>query len=305
MMFINNLTMVDTEEWYTPLNIILITSLIIAVLFSLFFLMIIMIEKTCHTVPMVLTANFCLGELVFAFGMLGIAALALENDLKQIQYQNSFCIIYPYLAYTGSGLMHYAFLLQALHRYFTVVYPTYLFWQSAQCQFVLICLTWIISFLCSLEYLLRGEIIYNVDNQACFIPFNFSFSINYMLVTVYLFPLSILILIHIKLGRYVEKMNAHIMPAFTLTRARRQLYMLRCTIILVVILFTFGIPYVILVVISFFTTLPKYYFRIACISIDVSLIPLMIALFQFTDPIKTAVVKRIKRRPNAIVATIR
>ena len=296
--------MVDTEDWYIPLDIVFITSLVTAILFSVFFLTIIMIEKTCHTIPMMLTANLCLGELIFAFSMLGIAVLTLENDLKQIQYQNSFCIVYPYLAYTGSALMHYAVLLQALYRYISVVYPTHLFWQSARCQFILICLAWIISFVCSLEFLLRGEIIYNVDNQACFIPFGFSFSINYMIFTVYLFPFSILIFIYIKLVRYVKKMSRRAMSAFTLSRARRQLILVRRTVILVMILLAFGIPYVILVIISFFTALPKYYFRIACISLNLSLVPLMLALFQFTDPIKAAVMKRIERRPNGIVAPI-
>lgn len=304
MPFINNITIVDIEVWYIPLNIILIISLGIAIIFSLTFIIIIMIDKTCHTISMMLTANLCLGELVFAYSMLGIASSSLENDLKQIQYQNLLCIVHPYLAYTGSALMHYAVLLQALHRYISLVYPNCLFWQSARFQILLICITWIISFVGSLEFPLLGEIIYNVDNQACFIPFRFSFSINYMILSVYLIPQTIQIFIYIKLVQYVKIMSRRITPVNTLFRARRELKIVRRTIILVMILLAFGIPYIILVIISFFTNLPKYYFRIACISIDVSLVPLMIALFQFTQPIKTAVMKRLKRRSNIIAVAI-
>ena len=304
MTFINNFTMVDIETWYIPLDIILIISLGIAIIFSLIFIIIIIIDKTCHTISMMLTANLCLGELVFAYGMLGIALLELENDLKQIQYQDLLCIVHPYLAYTGSAILHYSVVLQAFHRYIIVVYPTRRFWQSARFQFILICITWIISLVGSLEFILSGEIIYNIDNQACFIPFQLSFSIIYMILSVYLIPLSIQILIYIHLVYYVKKIHQRVTPANTLSRAQRELKMIRHTIILVMILLTFGIPYVILVIISFSTKLPKYYFRIACISLDVSLVPLMLALFQFTGPVKTAVMKRIKRRPNVIVAAV-
>jgi hypothetical protein len=92
MTFITNFTKLDIETWNIPLDII---SLDIATIFSLIFIIIIMIDKTCHTISMMLTATLCFGIFVFACGMLGIASVALENDLKQMQYQHSLCIVHP------------------------------------------------------------------------------------------------------------------------------------------------------------------------------------------------------------------
>jgi hypothetical protein len=45
---------------------------------------------------------------------------------------------------------------------------------------------------------------------------------------------------------------------------------------------------------SFFTSPPKYHFRIAYIFVDVSLAFVMITIFKFTGPLKTAVKKLLK-----------
>jgi hypothetical protein len=55
---------------------------------------------------------------------------------------------------------------------------------------------------------------------------------------------------------------------------------------------------------SFFNSAPKYDFRIAFIFLYASLVLVMIALFQNTDPVMMFVMKKINRLPNTIVAAI-
>ena len=85
---------------------------------------------------MMLVANSCLAELVFGSDMLGMAIFTFQNDLKQIQYQDSLCIFRGYLGYIATILQNYSYLLQAVYRYIIVVYPTRLFWQSAKFQLI-------------------------------------------------------------------------------------------------------------------------------------------------------------------------
>ena len=80
--------------------------------------------------------------------------------------------------------------------------------------------------------------------------------------------------------------------------------MVRRTVILVIILITVCFPYTLFMFMSFFNHAPKYHFRIAFIFIDVSLLLVMIVLFQFTDPLKASVMKIIKWRPNVVVPRV-
>ncbi|CAF1410061.1 unnamed protein product [Rotaria magnacalcarata] len=97
---------------------------------------------------MLLSADSCLTALVFASDMLGMGVFALQNDLKHIQFRDSFCIFRCYVGVVSCTAFNGSFLLQAVYRYFIVVYPHFLF-----------CYLWPIALL------FTGDIIYNVDNQ--------------------------------------------------------------------------------------------------------------------------------------------
>jgi hypothetical protein len=70
--------------------------------------------------------------------------------------------------------------------------------------------------------------------------------------------------------------------------------MVRQTVILVTILVILGFPYFLFILMSFFTTIYKYHFRIAYIFVYTSLTLEMIFLLQFTEPLKTSIMKRIR-----------
>jgi hypothetical protein len=304
MTFDNTSMTINIQSWFIPLDIIMILCTGFAVALAISFLIIIISDKTCHTVPMMLVANSCLAELVFASDMLGMAVFTFQNDLKQIQYQDSLCIFRGFLGYIVTVLQNYSYLLQAVYRYIIVVYPTRLSWQSARFQIFVICLTWMFGFICPIPYIVTGEIIYNVDNQICQMPLQLSFLTIYNALCVYTIPISLIMLIYCKLVRHIREMSKRVTPANTLIRAERELKMVRRIVILVISLTTIGFPYAMLILISFFTSPPKYHFRIAYIFVDVSLAFVMMALFQFTDPLKTSILKKLNGRANTITPTI-
>ncbi|CAF1496520.1 unnamed protein product [Rotaria sordida] len=111
-------------------------------------------------------------------------------------------------------------------------------------------------------------------------------------------------LIYLKLVRYVKEMSKRVTPINVLDREEKELRMVQRTVILVIMLLAFGIPYTIIICMSFFTNPPKYHSRIAFVFIDVSLVFVLIALFKFTDPLRTSLMRRVNGRTNTVVAAM-
>jgi hypothetical protein len=194
------------------------------------------------------------------------------------------------LSYASGALHNYSYVSSAIYRYTTIIYPTHLFWQSARAQILLIGLGWILAYALPVLFLFTGEIIYNADNQIYQIPFRFSLSILYASFYIY-----------IKLVRFVRGMSQRVTPANTLSRAQKELKMVRRIVILIKILFISGFPLSLFIFLSFANRAPTYHFRIGFIFVDASMLWVMIALFQFTDSLKAYVKKIIYGRSNRVI----
>ncbi|CAF4823410.1 unnamed protein product [Rotaria sp. Silwood1] len=253
---------------------------------------------------MMLTGNICLSALMCGCCMLAMGLTTFKNDLNQIQFQDSLCIFRAYITYVSGALFINSFLLTAIRQYFTVIYRNHLYFQSIRFQFLLICLTWILSLLFPMPTIFTGDIRYNVDNQICQVYLGFSFSIIYISLCTYGIPVPLIIFIYFKLVRYVYDISNHVIPVNTLSRAKKELKMVQNIVILVFILLILGVPYVLFILMSFFIKPPKYHFRVAYLFIEVSLVFVLLALFQFTEPVKAWVMRKINRRLNMIAAII-
>jgi hypothetical protein len=199
----SNLTTINIAFWLIPADIIIISCCVLAILFFVFFLCIIILDRTCHTVPMMLVANTCLAGISFASDIISMALFTLEKDFKQIQYYNSSCIFLGYFGYAVTSIQYYSYVLQAIYRYIVVIYPTRLFWQTANFQARLICFTWIFGFLYLIPLLFTGGIVYTVDNQICQLPLKLHYSVFYVVFWAFVVPNSMITLVYFKLVRYV------------------------------------------------------------------------------------------------------
>ncbi len=300
MILTNNSVTPIVKSWFVPLDILLIICSILVIGFATFFLFVMILDKTCHTIPVMLVANSCIAEILLAIDALWMNVYALQNDLKQIQYQDSFCVFRGYFSLSSYALQNYSYLLQSIYRYVVVVYPTRLFWQTARVQLLFIGFSWIFAFLYPIAFMFTGDIIYNVNNQICQVFLRLSFCVIFTAQCIYTIPVLLIIFIYFLLIRYVKGMSKHVTHVNALAQAQRELKMARRIVILTMILFTAGFPFGLFAFMSFFTTPPKYHFRIAYAFIDLSLALVMICLFQFTDPLKTSVKKTLKYRPNMI-----
>ncbi|CAF1427118.1 unnamed protein product, partial [Adineta ricciae] len=122
---------INIQAWFIPLDILAITSMICVILLSIVYLFLLIVDKACHTVPMLLIGNTCFIAFLAACSILSMSIFTLQNDLKQIKYQDPYCIFRGYTAYVVCTLFNFSFVLQAVHRYLTVVYPTRFFLHSA------------------------------------------------------------------------------------------------------------------------------------------------------------------------------
>jgi hypothetical protein len=283
----------DIESWYIPMDILRLVCIMITITIALMFLVIIALNKTCQTIPMMLVANTCVAQLVCVCTALGLVVFTLKNDMKQIEYQDSFCVFRAYINYGMTVIQNHSYNLQAVYRYMTVIHPSRFVWQSRRFQVCLIIITWLFGLLAFLTFLFTGDIKYNVENQICQAPLRLSFIIIYIAFIVYIIPNLILNVVYLKLVRYVRQMSQRVTSVNILSRAERELKMVRNIVTISTILVILGFPYAIFILMSFFTNIPKYHFRVAFIFIDISTTAVMIALFKTTDPVRTAAIQTI------------
>jgi hypothetical protein len=300
MEFYNDSIRTHIEFWFIPIDILMILCTGFVVLIASVYLSIIILDKTSRSVSTMLLCNSFLSEILFASVMLSMAVFTFQNDIRQIKYEDSLCIFRAYMSYALSAVRSHSYLLQSIYRYISIIYPSNLFYQSARFQFYLICLTWLFSLIH--PFLFTNQIKYNVENQVCHMPYQSSFFIFYTCFLAYLNPITIIIIIYFKLVRYVQKMNKLVTPVNQLLRIQRELKMVRRIIMLLIILIALGLPYTIFFFMSFFTNPPKYHFRWAFLSVDVSLLSIIIALGQFSDPLNTFVIRIINQWTNKSIS---
>jgi hypothetical protein len=221
--YVNNSVMITIELWFIPFNIIMIMCSTLVIILATFFLFIIVLDKTCHTVTMMLIANSCLAELICGTVIFSMNVYSFQNDLNQLPYQDSLCVFRGYLSLSSCAIQNYSFLLQSIYRYTTVVYPNSLFWKSARTQILLIVLTWILAFAYPFPFIFTGEYVYDADNGLCQIPLRLSFSIVFVVFIIYVIPINMIMLIYSNLVRYVKKISKHVTSANILLRAQREL----------------------------------------------------------------------------------
>lgn len=278
---------IDNEFWFIPVDILMIVCTGFVVIIALVFFLITILDKNNRTNSMILLWNSLIAELIFACVMCSMAIFTLRNDLQQIEYKDYFCIFRGYLSYSISAVRSHSYLLQSIYRYMTIIYPTNSSFQSQRIQFLLIILTWLISLIHPFPFLFPNQIEYNLANQVCHMSFEKSSSyIFYTCFIAYLNPITIIIILYFKLVQYVRRMNQFITPVNQYIRIQRELIMVRRIVMLLIVLITLGLPYTIFFFMSFFTKPPKYYFRWAFLSVDVSLACIIIVLLQFSDSMK-------------------
>ena len=302
-MSLKNSTIITTESWFIPFDTILIVCSVLVIVLAALFFVVIISDRTCHTVPMMLIGNTYLTAFVDGCILFSTSIFVFQNDLKQLHYPDTPCIFRGYMQCPSCTVMDYSFVLQASYRYEIVVYPSRLLLQSFRFQLLLIGITWLYGYTNLLAFIFTGDINYNAENQICQFPLRLSFSLLYATFCIYLFPLSMIILNYLKLVRYVKETSKRVISVNILCRAQRELKMVQRIVMLIIILMALGVPCVSFIFILLFTPPPRYHFRIAFTFAYISMIFVMIALFQSTVPLKASIMKKLNVQSNTVAKT--
>ena len=301
MLSYKNATGLSYEPWFLPVDIITNIALLVGTILVTIFFFVILFDKTCRTVPMLLVANSCLIGIVFGALMYWMNLAKLLNDYRNVEYEDFFCAFRGYFGYSTCSIFNFSFLIQAFYRFMKVVYPTRLKYQSWKFQLVLIVFTWLFGILFPIGFMFNNEIFYNAANQICQLPLRYSISIIYMAHCAYIIPVALTMLVYIVLVSYVKRMGQRVQSNNRLTRAKQELKMVRRIVILVSILVIYCLPYAMFIFLSFFTTIPKYQARVSYIFIDPSYLFAIIALYLFTDQLQDSVKKLLLEQRNRIL----
>ncbi|CAF1576173.1 unnamed protein product [Adineta steineri] len=304
--FINDSTLIQTEVWFLLFDIVGIISVSLSIIFGLLYLFIVIKHKTYSSVQLLLVCNSCIAVILFSCVLLNMTIFTLQHDLQHSSENNTlFCIILGFLSFITDGLQNYSYLLTAVYQYISVVYPNKIIWRTVKFQFYLVIIIWIVCIIDMVPVFVTGQISYNIDNQICQIPLRLSVSVIYVGAIIYMIPNFGIVAVYIKLTRYVHQISLRTISNNTLFHARRELKLVKRTFILSNTLIVIGIPYMIFNYMSFFTSPPKYYFRIAYICVDISVLMVVIIGYCFTPNIKTIIRKKFTRSTPVEPMTIR
>ncbi|CAF3373335.1 unnamed protein product [Rotaria socialis] len=298
-----NSTTTEFPSWFIPLDTMHIICYAFTIAVALLFLFIIIYDKLYTTVPMMLITNSCISELLFATSLFAMATFTIHNDIRHVHFYGSSCIFMAYLGYVSVGLQNYSYLLQAIYRYILVVHPGRLFYQSIEFQLFLIGSTWICCTIYPIVLWSTGQIKYTFDNGICQMPLKPSFATIFNAFYIYFIPMPSIILIYLKMVQYIRDMNKHVTTVNRLFHAKRELRMIRRIVSLIFILVALGLPYAIFIFMSFFNVAPKYHFRIAFTFIGASLVLVMIALLEITQPLKNSLMNKLSRQWVNVIKT--
>lgn len=193
--------------------------------------------------------------------------------------------LYPLFAHCYSNYSY------NLHRYLIIVYPSLRLYRSYRFQLVLILLLWIFGFVVLIPLFYFDQIEYNIDNDICQVPIRLSWGMMYLIIVVYLIPNVLVNVIYWKLIRHVHRMNERMKRICLLSRRKRELKMIKTIVTINTILVIFSVPSVIFLLISCFTTIPKWHFRILFFFTDLCTTALIIVVLKTTEPVRNAVMK--------------
>lgn len=159
-------------SWYIPIDILIIIISLLTAIFAFIFIVIIIFNRTLRNLSTVLSSHTCLSIAFFSLTITLIAVHQYQCDTMStadsMMCNDSFCIIRNYLNTVGTTWALYSFLIQAIHRYLTVVYPSKLLLKRYRFYSLMIMIQLLIALFvpCPFHFIV-SSIQYDPYNYVC------------------------------------------------------------------------------------------------------------------------------------------
>ncbi|CAF1426865.1 unnamed protein product [Adineta steineri] len=260
--------------------------------------------KQEERINLILCVNIYLCIFLCSIMLILLNIQTLLGDLYDLNFDSTQCIFSGYLNLIFIYTLYYGFVTQALYRLCRIVYSTYRWFQVYWLYIIAVPFQFIIACLIMSPLIIRHDIIYIPDLYQCFIPTHNILGTVWIIVFMYGLPILCLLIIYIHITIHIRQQSTNQTLAVK-RRQARDFVVIRRIIILNSILFTLGVPGMILLVINYVTgnELTLNY-RITWFSFEVSMILLSILVIVMTPQLKTIVISKWKRNRVIPLAAI-
>jgi hypothetical protein len=195
------------------------------------------------TAPILLICNTHASVMYICLVLLDMYAHNLYGDVYgNISFDNSWCYLRAYFLHVGLATLYHSYLLQALFRYFRIIYFKLKRLQSVQFIFQLVLLQWSIDFLYMASILIPQHFRYISGYYYCQISY---YNLPGLLIStcfVYYVPMFGITLIYLKITCYMKKKRG-VLILQNRQRSNQRDFIVLCRILtLIGILFLLSFP---------------------------------------------------------------
>ncbi|CAF0981220.1 unnamed protein product [Rotaria sp. Silwood1] len=274
------------------LSIILSSIFIILISLSCLISFVVLIRIFIHIRPslsnilVLLTCNTYFTIILFCFTLLYACIRNLYGHINSsISLAGQWCKIRAYLLYVCFCAFYYSFVLQAIFRFFHIVYYKKKILQHFHIFIIAILIQWILSFLFIFPHILLNDFQYQSLNYNCWISFRNIRGILLATLTIYVCPISIIFTIYTCILRYVRR-------TFINRREQQKSYkrdaiILKRIVILLLFLVMFDISTLtVFAIYSITNYLIPFAYEIQVVSISIGLVVTPITLIFITPKIR-------------------
>ncbi|UJR09144.1 hypothetical protein I4U23_013392 [Adineta vaga] len=238
-------------------------------------------------ISLLLTCNTYLSIIFFCCILFDICIRSIYGHIHpSTSFSNQGCQLRAYFAHVCFCIFYYSFVLQAIFRLFRVVFYRKKILQSMKTFICAILLQWIFSLIFIFPHILFDDFQYQSLDYNCWISFRNLRGMFLAILTIYVAPLALTMIIYMSILRYVRQ-------TVTLRRKRRRankrdVIILRRILLLLVSLILIGIPTLIILIICIITDyLTPFAYDIQALNISVGLVITAIILGFITPKIRS------------------
>jgi hypothetical protein len=252
-------------------------------------------------IPLILTCNTYLVSLISSLIFLKECAQTIYGILHSpISFDSPYCHIDGYFIYISFGNVFYSLTLQAIFRLLRIVYYQKRSLRSLRIFTIAIVIQWILVLLINLPFIFLHDFEYIPSEYRCQISYtNLRASIMVLLIE-YVIPSNIMFSIYIYIIRYIRRTNRGMANRQQQT-IRRDMIVIKQTLILFTILQIFSTPLVVLwllyAIVNYLTPL-SYQLQSMTVAFSQVSIPIVLA---FSTPQIREQFKRRRGRVHPLV----
>ncbi|CAF0950182.1 unnamed protein product [Adineta ricciae] len=278
------------------------SSLLISFITLLFIL--IRVRPLISDISLLLTCNTYITLVGSTFMTLLITIYSVIGQLiPSLSFNDYACELRSYVNYVFICGFYYSCALQALFRFFRVVFPKIRLLQSRRTIVLALIIQWLIPIFYILAYLLNHDFEYHPDISSCWLSFKNIRALSIAMAFVYGSPLIIMGLIYALIIRYIRHSSHN--QEIRQTANKRDLLVVKRIILVVLIGMGIGIPTAFLLIIYMITgQLTELAYHIQALSLTTGLVVESVALGLITSQVQRIFRPERQINPTNILGTV-